>query len=47
MLWAGAITYTYDGNDNKVSMTDQNGHTTTYFYDVQNRLIKVTDALGT
>ena len=27
-------------------MTDRNGHTTTYAYDVQNRLIRTTDALG-
>ena len=27
-------------------MTDQNGHTTTYGYDVQNRLTRVTDPLG-
>jgi YD repeat-containing protein len=27
-------------------MTDRNVHTTTYAYDVQNRLISVTDALG-
>lgn len=38
--------YTYDGNNNRTSATDKNNHTTTFEYDVQNRLVKTIDAIG-
>jgi RHS repeat-associated protein len=37
--------YAYDGNDNRVTMTDPRGKVTNYAYDMQNRLSTVTDAL--
>jgi len=37
--------YTYDGNDNRTQVTDPRGKNTSFEYDVQNRLSKVTDAL--
>jgi RHS repeat-associated protein len=36
------IGYTYDGNGNLITRTDNLGHTTRYDYDAQNRLHKVT-----
>jgi RHS repeat-associated protein len=36
---------TYDGNDNRITMTDPRGKVTQYTYDVQNRLTQVDDAL--
>ena len=42
----GSINKTYDGNSNRTSVTDRNGHTTKFRYDVQNRLTNVIDALG-
>jgi len=38
--------YTYDADGNVISITDPLNHTTTKAYDILNRLIKVTDALG-
>ena len=35
-------TYEYDENRNKTSMTDANGHQTTYSYDEENRLLETT-----
>ncbi|MGR9052805.1 MAG: hypothetical protein ACU84J_09165, partial [Gammaproteobacteria bacterium] len=37
--------YSYDNNDNRKTVTDPRQKTTTFDYDVQNRLSKVTDAL--
>jgi RHS repeat-associated protein len=43
----GGVTQSvYDSNDNILSRTDANSHTTTYQYDTQNRLINATDPLG-
>lgn len=42
-----AITvYTYDSNNNRLTMTEPNGNTTTYVYDALNRQIQVTNAAG-
>jgi RHS repeat-associated protein len=41
-----AVTYAYDGNNNRISMTDQRG-TTYYQYDRQNRLTGTFTPLGT
>lgn len=38
--------YTYDGNDNRISVTDPRGKVTTFAYDSQNRLTLVKDARG-
>ena len=38
--------YAYDGNDNRITVTDSRGKVTTYQYDKQNRLTKVTDPLS-
>lgn len=40
-----AVSYAYDGNGNRISMTDQRG-TTVYQYDQQNRLTGVLTPLG-
>ena len=37
---------TYDGNGNKLTLTDGNGHTTTYTYTPDNLVQTVTDALN-
>jgi RHS repeat-associated protein len=38
--------YTYDENGNRLSITDGNGHTTTFTYDALNRLHSESDVLG-
>ena len=38
--------YTYDPDGNRTSMTDANGHTTTYAYDMLDLLTHTTNALG-
>ena len=39
--------YTYDGNDDLISVTDPNGHTTAYTYDSDGNLTSRTDAVET
>ncbi len=39
--------YAYDGDGNLATMTDPNGHTTTYTYDADNEPTKVKEANGT
>jgi RHS repeat-associated protein len=39
-------TYTYDPVGNRLTLTEPDGNTTTYQYDVDNRLIKETNAAG-
>ena len=39
-------TYTYDAVGNRTNVTDCNGNPTGYEFDLRNRLIKTTDALG-
>lgn len=39
-------TYTYDANNNRLTMTEPNGNTTTYEYDALNRQTKETNAAG-
>ena len=41
-----SIQYTYDGNNNRASMTDPDGGTTTYTYDAKNRLANLTNGGG-
>ena len=38
--------YTYDASGNRLSITDGNGHVTTFAYDALNRLVSESDALG-
>jgi len=41
-----ATSYTYDGNNNRISMSDPRGNVTQYAFDTQNRPAMVTDALA-
>ena len=43
---AGTITYTYDGNNNLVSLKNERGYEEKYVYDEQSRLVSKTDANG-
>ncbi|HET7313097.1 RHS repeat-associated core domain-containing protein [Salinisphaera sp.] len=40
------VSYGYDANGNRVSVTDPRGHQTTYAYDALDRLVQTTDPLG-
>ncbi|MCK4735244.1 MAG: hypothetical protein KAT65_22515, partial [Methanophagales archaeon] len=40
------VTYTYDANSNRATMTDPNGLITRYEYDANNRLIRIIDPSG-
>ena len=45
-LVRSTVTYQYDGNGNRIAVTDENQHTTRYSFDKDDRLVMVEDANG-
>jgi len=42
----GTLSYTYDGNNDRMSVTNQDGKTTQFAYDGSGNITRITDALG-